>query len=252
MTRETPRDNESGGRFSPEYYDYEPESEESEEEEELEDQLSDLFNSFGRLGSLNFRIPGIHNPFISPRTLFRTIDEEDDEEEEDEGTVSYLSTKTYASTIGRDGRPTVIEKTKTTRKAPGISEVQKSFRDSRSGIERMKVKRTMGDKGRTLIRERTSSGRETSQENLHNLGEREAEDFDRDWCHKAERSLIHPSPLFLGGIDDNTFEEEEEYVMSSNSSAVVPRSSSRSSSSRSSRPTSRQRPVYRTSPRYLQ
>jgi len=196
------------GRFSPQYSNFEP-SMSDEEDDYEEDQLNDLFNNFRRLGNMSFGLPDLRHTVLSPRSFLQTLEEEDEDDIGRGSLVTYLTTKTYATGLGADGRPTVVEKTKTTRKSHGISEVQKSLRDSRTGVERLEIKRTLGSKGRTLIRERTPNGTERSHEDLHNLAALEADQFDEEWCRKAERTLIDTS-TFLG---NDSYEEEEEFEL---------------------------------------
>jgi hypothetical protein len=50
-----------------------------------------------------------------------------------------------------------------------ISEIQKSLRDSRTGVEKLIIKRTLHGKARTLTRERDAEGNEIATENLQNI-----------------------------------------------------------------------------------
>jgi hypothetical protein len=47
--------------------------------------------------------------------------------------------------------------------------VQKSWRNSLTGVEKLSIKRKLGDKTRTLVRMRDGEGQEQSSETLENL-----------------------------------------------------------------------------------
>jgi len=239
------------GRYSTEYELYSPT--ESDDEDIIAspevDHLANLFNSFRHLGSLPFQLPDLRNTVLSTNALMRNFSDED--EDDDPSSVCYVTTKTIASSIGPNGRPHYIEKTKTTRRASGISEIQKSIRDSISGVEKLKIKRTLGHKGRTLVRERLSDGRERSHEDLKNIQSGEADLFDEQWRREAQRSLIDMGP----SDDEDELEYEIPQTHRSSSRQSLPplqsrrhgslgRSSSESTVRTSTRPPSSQRRHY--------
>lgn len=70
-----------------------------------------------------------------------------------------------------------------------MAEQHESLRDSRSGVERLTIQRKLGDKQRTLTKQRTRDGQVLTSENLQNVEVEEADLFDDQWMRAAERNL---------------------------------------------------------------
>ena len=66
-----------------------------------------------------------------------------------------------------------------------VTETRRTYRDS-TGYEKLGVARTLGNRGRDVVRERDASGAERARDTLHGLGEAEKAAFDREWRERAE------------------------------------------------------------------
>eukprot|EP00771_Trimastix_marina_P000323 gnl/Trimastix_PCT/1343.p1 GENE.gnl/Trimastix_PCT/1343~~gnl/Trimastix_PCT/1343.p1 ORF type:complete len:282 (-),score=9.35 gnl/Trimastix_PCT/1343:42-887(-) len=97
--------------------------------------------------------------------------------------------------------------TTTQRMGPGgVVETQRSERDSRSGIERISVRRELGERSVQVSRERDAEGREQHTQHIENLRDSDLSAFDEEWRSAADRSLPswgHRGPFRLasGGLD---------------------------------------------------
>lgn len=89
-------------------------------------------------------------------------------------------------TVGADGRPRVRETTTTsTRHGRGgaavVAEQQRTERDSGTGLERIELRRGIGDSWRHVEQSRVAGGPTRSRETLHNVRPEEAAQFDAQW-----------------------------------------------------------------------
>mmetsp|Transcript_24488 Transcript_24488/g.40271 ORF Transcript_24488/g.40271 Transcript_24488/m.40271 type:complete len:340 (+) Transcript_24488:155-1174(+) len=84
----------------------------------------------------------------------------------------------------------------------GVTESTSTACDS-TGRERVIIQRKLGDKGRTVVRERDATGVEKKTDTLQNLRSDEASVFDSEWRRAAERNLSS-MPSLLGSARHST------------------------------------------------
>ncbi|XP_050544166.1 myeloid leukemia factor 2-like isoform X2 [Daktulosphaira vitifoliae] len=97
------------------------------------------------------------------------------------------------SSNGPNGQPQVYKESTSTRTGPGgIRETKKSVSDSRSGVKKMAIGHHIGDRGHIIERQQNvySGEREENQE-LINLDDNEAEEFNNEWRKKAQNLNTH-------------------------------------------------------------
>ncbi|DBA69522.1 hypothetical protein WJX79_006914 [Trebouxia sp. C0005] len=75
----------------------------------------------------------------------------------------------------------------------GVAEHQMRMKDGRTGREEMTISRHIGNKGRTVTKQRQADGRQSQQQHLHNITEDDADHFDEVWTYEAERTL----PMYM-------------------------------------------------------
>ncbi|GLC45428.1 Myeloid leukemia factor 1 [Pleodorina starrii] len=106
------------------------------------------------------------------------------------GGSSFVVSSSSYSSMGPSG--VSYSASSTTRVGPGgVRETQSVVRDGRSGTESVTISRGLGDgRQRTLVRTRDAlTGREEQLEDLRGLSQHEADVFDDQWRHHAERNL---------------------------------------------------------------
>ena len=73
-----------------------------------------------------------------------------------------------------------------------ISQTQQAYSDSHSGMEKIGLERSKGNRARKIVKERMN-GQETSRDMLKNIGEDETASFDQDWNQSAMRTGLPTS-----------------------------------------------------------
>lgn len=63
-------------------------------------------------------------------------------------------------------------------------------KDSRAGVEKMSVKRGLGERARTLERVRQADGQELRDERLQGLTDAEAAAFEEEWTREAHQRFM--------------------------------------------------------------
>ena len=107
----------------------------------------------------------------------------------DDGVYQCFSSSSCITT-GADGRTRVRETTSSTRKVGNkLSETQKSIRDTGTGLEKMTLKRSIGDKQRTVVKSRIGDGEVETKETLKGIKDDEKDDFDKNFVTEATKRL---------------------------------------------------------------
>eukprot|EP00668_Euglena_longa_P015924 GGOE01020102.1.p1 GENE.GGOE01020102.1~~GGOE01020102.1.p1 ORF type:complete len:336 (-),score=36.66 GGOE01020102.1:335-1342(-) len=83
------------------------------------------------------------------------------------------------------------ERTQTTQFGPdGVLEAREQVRDGRQGVEKIGLRRQLGDRYSQVERSRhTATGEESAKHMLHNVDDDDADRFDAQWMAAASRSL---------------------------------------------------------------
>jgi hypothetical protein len=68
-----------------------------------------------------------------------------------------------------------------------IGKTQQQYADSQTGLQKMGLERSKGDRARKMVRERCN-GKETTNDTLKNIKEDETEAFDNEWNQSAMQS----------------------------------------------------------------
>jgi len=94
------------------------------------------------------------------------------------GNMSFSSFS--SSSMGGDGQPHVVQYSSSTTMGPGgVRETKKTFKDSRSGDQRMQHERAIGERGRRITQSRNAhTGEEVQDDAFLNMNEDEASQFD--------------------------------------------------------------------------
>lgn len=117
-------------------------------------------------------------------------------------TVSYSSSRVMTSLPGSGGRPQVYEETKSSICGPnGVRETKETVKDSRTGLQQIKIGRHINDRGHLKQKKRNAyNGEEEEEDEYVNLDEEEAEEFHnefdiktRDYRQKYQSIASHPS-----------------------------------------------------------
>lgn len=82
---------------------------------------------------------------------------------------SFSQTTVYHGRGGPDGYN--YRSTTTTTRSGDVQETHHSEHDSRAGIEKLAVHRSLGDRARTIYRERDGSGQQRVDEHLHGISQ---------------------------------------------------------------------------------
>ncbi|KAL0487624.1 Mlf [Acrasis kona] len=93
---------------------------------------------------------------------------------------SMMSSFESSSSGGGQGS-VFYSSTTTTTSANGVSETTRSVKDSRSGTERIAVKRSINGKSATVEKVRDNRGREQTTKRLENMTEDDQDTFDGEW-----------------------------------------------------------------------
>uniref|UniRef100_F1KS59 Myeloid leukemia factor n=1 Tax=Ascaris suum TaxID=6253 RepID=F1KS59_ASCSU len=101
---------------------------------------------------------------------------------------SHVFTQSTMITFdGRNGgQPRIVEKS--VRKTGDVKETRESLRHGDIG-ERMSIEHTIGDRTHVIEKKRDRDGRIREQQRFVNLGEDQAEDFDREFTTRARRNF---------------------------------------------------------------
>ncbi|KAL9653073.1 hypothetical protein ABK040_006292 [Willaertia magna] len=96
------------------------------------------------------------------------------------------------SSVGGDmlnnnnGRSVYYCSTTTTTSSNGVTETKRKVQDSRTGTERVTVKRQIGDKSCIIDKTKDREGREQNIKRLENVKEEEESLFEEEWKKKSE------------------------------------------------------------------
>ncbi|GIY31818.1 myeloid leukemia factor 1 [Caerostris darwini] len=124
--------------------------------------------------------------------------------------TAYSSTSMM--TIGTDGsgRPQVYQESSTTRVAPGgVKETRHSVRDSSSGLQKMAIGHHLNERGHVIEKKKNRyTGEEEENEELINLEDDDAEQFNREWHHKA-RAFTQPRQMLKYDEEPRTDRQPE-------------------------------------------
>lgn len=90
-----------------------------------------------------------------------------------------------------EGPPKVYQASTATRSGPGgVRETKKALRDSEREIEKMSIGHHIHDRGHEIEKHRnTRSGHTEELQNYHNLDEKDAQAFNREWEEKTRTSF---------------------------------------------------------------
>ena len=82
----------------------------------------------------------------------------------------------------KDGKPHIKETTTTTKNLNGVVEEKtRTLRDSDTGVEKINLKRRIGDKSKKVEKVRVGGGAIESSESTKGMTADEAATFDKDW-----------------------------------------------------------------------
>ncbi|XP_050434811.1 myeloid leukemia factor isoform X2 [Adelges cooleyi] len=97
------------------------------------------------------------------------------------------------SSNGPNGQPQVYKASTSTRTGPGgIRETKKAVSDSRTGVKKLAVGHHIGDRGHIVERQQNLySGEQEENQELINLDDDEAEQFNNEWRQKAQSVNSH-------------------------------------------------------------
>lgn len=99
------------------------------------------------------------------------------------------SVMSYSNT-GNGGQPRVYQASTSTRQAPGgVRETRKTIRDSVKGVEKISVGHHINDRGHVIERSRHRDGQQHENQELINLDEEEAPEFDREYKEKWHSTM---------------------------------------------------------------
>jgi len=115
--------------------------------------------------------------------------------------VSYTKSSYSTSYSGRGGQHVEYSSSTRASQVAGserVTETKRSYRDS-TGFEKHGIARTVGDRGRNVVRTCDSQMRETAQDRLLNCSDGTA--FDREWEAAASRAALTGGPRALSGGD---------------------------------------------------
>eukprot|EP00499_Haloplacidia_sp_CaronLabIsolate_P002316 CAMPEP_0196770616 /NCGR_PEP_ID=MMETSP1104-20130614/1240_1 /TAXON_ID=33652 /ORGANISM="Cafeteria sp., Strain Caron Lab Isolate" /LENGTH=244 /DNA_ID=CAMNT_0042140733 /DNA_START=1 /DNA_END=732 /DNA_ORIENTATION=+ len=104
-------------------------------------------------------------------------------------TFSY-SSSSYVSSHGSGGQPVVVQRTVQHSRAGGAAETKEFFQDSRSGTERMKIQRRLGNRARTITKSRDARGNEESEDRIDNMTDADLSRFDEEWRTAASQRML--------------------------------------------------------------
>ncbi|XP_045163091.2 myeloid leukemia factor 1-like [Mercenaria mercenaria] len=90
-----------------------------------------------------------------------------------------------------DGAPKVYQASTANRSGPGgVRETKKALRDSERELEKMSIGHHIYDKGHEIEKNRnTRSGQIEEMQNYHNIEEKDAETFNREWEEKTRTAF---------------------------------------------------------------
>eukprot|EP00164_Ancoracysta_twista_P003799 GFYU01005094.1.p1 GENE.GFYU01005094.1~~GFYU01005094.1.p1 ORF type:complete len:280 (-),score=41.46 GFYU01005094.1:197-1036(-) len=114
------------------------------------------------------------------------------------GGGSFSSSSFSYSSSNNGGEPVVLRQSKSMRMGPsGAIEQQESMSDSRTGVEKLAIRRQLGDQARTIVKQRDRMGNEESRDDTYNIGDGEESLFDQRWqqsqhSHSQGRSIGGP------------------------------------------------------------
>lgn len=118
------------------------------------------------------------------------------------GNMISFSSTSYSSAGGNGPS---VEYSSTSRGAKGangemVTETQRKYRDS-TGVEKSGTSRTLGDRGRNVVRQRLPNGEEHVRDNLRRITNDQISEFEHEWERAAQSSNLPrgSQPNFLEG-----------------------------------------------------
>ncbi|XP_054884864.1 myeloid leukemia factor 1 isoform X2 [Poeciliopsis prolifica] len=116
----------------------------------------------------------------------------------DANALSCKSSSVMSYSKVGDEPPKVFQATSSTRCAPGgIKETRKAFKDSESGLEKLKIGHQIQDRRHVVEkRHNRKTGEEEIKQDFENMDEADADSFDNEWQQKVSRLL---SPVSMPG-----------------------------------------------------
>lgn len=109
------------------------------------------------------------------------------------------SSYSYCSSGGPNGQ-TYQRTTQSTMGPGGVAETHSTEKDSRTGTQKVLVERRIGDRSRTIVRERGRDGLETKTDTLNNLTQEQAAQFDTEFQQSRMNSQAALSGLGRRGM----------------------------------------------------
>ncbi len=98
-----------------------------------------------------------------------------------------ISSSSVRTRSGSGGNGVYYSSTTTMTSANGVTETTHAVEDSRTGTQKVAVKRSLGDKSTTVEKVRDREGREQTTKKLENVTEQEEDQFDAEWQDKSSR-----------------------------------------------------------------
>lgn len=140
-------------------------------------------------------------------------------------TVSYSSSRVMCMPGNGGDRPQVYEETKSSVCGPnGVRETKETVKDSRTGLQQIKIGRHINDRGHLKQKKRNVyNGEEEEEDEYLNLEEEEAEEFHNEFNNKTKdyrqkfQSITHPSQnrahprLAIAGPSSNQIPQPSAY-----------------------------------------
>lgn len=98
------------------------------------------------------------------------------------GSSSFVSSSYSYSSSGNGQQPVIKTSSSQTIRKGNVSETQKAFSDSSTGLEGASLRRNIGQRGREIQKVRERGGEEKQQQTLHHLSsDSDVAAFDEDW-----------------------------------------------------------------------
>ncbi|XP_018006557.1 myeloid leukemia factor 2 isoform X2 [Hyalella azteca] len=115
-------------------------------------------------------------------------------------TQVFSSSSVMSMTMGPDGKPQVYQESSTVRGGPGgVRETQRSVVDTSSGTRKLAIGHHIGERARIVEREQNRDGEEENEE-LLNLDESEADEFEREFRRVASSGVQRRAAIESGRV----------------------------------------------------
>ncbi|OTF81402.1 Myeloid leukemia factor-like protein, partial [Euroglyphus maynei] len=143
---------------------------------------------FGRPGQNMMMSP------FNPMNQFQNMFQQASQMQANPGTSSYVSSSFVSYSSNGNQPPQIYEETKMNHVGPGgVREERHTVRDSRSGVQKMKVGRHIQDRGHVMERSRNNyTGDEEENNEFINIEEEEAPQFQQEWSSRMSQGYQHP------------------------------------------------------------